>query len=159
MASVNENKKPELIIGIGPVHISDYLERPQMVTWDNTSQLHFDEYHRWAESLQQNIDRVITENIASLRPEDALLSFPWMQQSLLDYHIMIHINRLDVDQNNQAVLVAQWEIMDRKKHEIVAIERSVYQQPLTSKDYAARVSAFNQLLASLSEEINNRLPK
>jgi uncharacterized lipoprotein YmbA len=43
------------VIGLGPIRIPEYLNRPQMVMAVNDNQFLLDEDHRWAERLDQNI--------------------------------------------------------------------------------------------------------
>ena len=66
LSAVNENQvtkrinmSPGVLIGIGPVKIPEYLDRPQMVTKENQGTLKFDEFDRWGESLDVGIARLI----------------------------------------------------------------------------------------------------
>ncbi len=51
------------IIGVGPVRIPEYLNRPQMVTRGKSNLLTFAQYDRWAEPLGESIERTIAENL------------------------------------------------------------------------------------------------
>jgi hypothetical protein len=55
-----------LAIGIGPVEIPAYLDRPQIVTRLSNNELNLAEFDKWAEPLRDNLIRVLAENISSL---------------------------------------------------------------------------------------------
>ena len=58
------------VIGVGPITVPKYLDRPQIVTRSGRNQLALGEFDRWAEPLQDNVLRVLAENLAFLIPTD-----------------------------------------------------------------------------------------
>ena len=52
-------------IGVGPIVIPGYLERPQLVTRDAKGELEIWSYHRWAESLDLGIAATLAEALAA----------------------------------------------------------------------------------------------
>ena len=44
--------KEGLRIGVGPVALSEYLDRPQIVTQTSKSELRVDQFKQWAETLE-----------------------------------------------------------------------------------------------------------
>ena len=48
-------------IGVGPVTVPDYLDRPQIATRSSSSSLQFSEFDRWAEPLEKNLMRVLAD--------------------------------------------------------------------------------------------------
>src|SRR6266540_6222252 len=61
------------VIGVGPITLPKYLDRPQIVTRASRNQLTLGEFDRWAESLQENFSSVLVENLALLIPTDHIL--------------------------------------------------------------------------------------
>ena len=57
-----------LTIGVGPVTLPPYLDRPQIVTRASRAQLHLAELDQWAASLQDTVARVLAENLSLLMP-------------------------------------------------------------------------------------------
>ena len=43
------------IVGVGPVRLADYLDRPQIVSRAAPNRLQVSEVHRWGGSLQDNL--------------------------------------------------------------------------------------------------------
>jgi len=68
-----------LTIGVGPVTLPPYLDRPQIVTRASRAQLHLAELDQWAASLQDTVARVLAENLSLLMP--TACSQRWVLQS------------------------------------------------------------------------------
>src|SRR5450631_3132830 len=64
LSAINENQvskkiiiAPDVIIGIGPVKIPEFLDRPQMVTRTKEGMIRFAQFDRWGESLDLGVTR------------------------------------------------------------------------------------------------------
>jgi len=66
----------EPAIGIGPVKIPEYLDRPQMVARPSDSGPQYPEVDKWAESLEKNLTRVLTVNLSVLVPPERVFIYP-----------------------------------------------------------------------------------
>ena len=72
------------VIGLGPIRIPEYLNRPQMIVAIADNQYRLSEDHRWAEPLDQNISLALFKALplqlgtcllyTSPSPRDGLLS-------------------------------------------------------------------------------------
>ncbi|MHC4918433.1 MAG: PqiC family protein, partial [Planctomycetota bacterium] len=51
-------------VGIGPITLPQYLDRPQIVIRAAAGAVTLGEFDQWAESLQDGLSRVIGENLA-----------------------------------------------------------------------------------------------
>jgi uncharacterized lipoprotein YmbA len=67
---------PDYSISIGPVTLPATVDRPQMVVQTGPNQVWIDEFHRWASPLQNDIARVLVENIATLLGTPRASAFP-----------------------------------------------------------------------------------
>ena len=65
----------DLTVGIGPLRMPDYLQRPQMVTSGGGSEVTVDEFHRWAGSVYEDFLRVLTMNLSALLPSSLVVAF------------------------------------------------------------------------------------
>ena len=72
-------------IGVGPVTLPKYLDRPQIATRASRYELAFAEFERWAEPLDTNVTRALVEHLARLTPTDRLTLFPWPRGTPIDY--------------------------------------------------------------------------
>ncbi|TNF57324.1 MAG: hypothetical protein EP309_00660, partial [Gammaproteobacteria bacterium] len=50
----------DLSLGIGPVTVPDFLDRPQLVTRPGANRLEVDEFQRWGGSLRADIVNILS---------------------------------------------------------------------------------------------------
>ena len=154
----SETPKP-LFIGLGPIEIPAYLDRPQIVTGNTGSELRMAEYHRWAEPLKDTITRVLTENLALAMPSSHVLSFPWNRAAIPDYQVEIKIHRFHVDAVGNCELKADWTVL--KQNKPVSMKSFQTHVPVSGPDtdYEAKVAAQSQALARFGKEMADELSK
>jgi uncharacterized lipoprotein YmbA len=68
---------PATLVGVLPVRMPGYIDRPQLVTWTAPGELRIDEFLRWAEPLDAGITRTVAENLDALLPESHVVRAPW----------------------------------------------------------------------------------
>ena len=145
----------DLIIGVGPIEVSDFLERPQIATHGGTNRLEIDELNRWAEPLDRAVIRVMALNLAALLGTQKITGFPWRRDDRPDVAIRIAILTLDHRQG-QAVLGVRWVLVDIASEQLVHQELKRYDQP-SSKDPGLLAAAYSDLLAELAADIVNQI--
>lgn len=143
------------VIGLGPIRIPDYLNRPQMIVAVSDNQYRLFEDHRWAERLDQNISLALFKALPRQLGTDRIVRFPWSSRQVVDYQVGIDILEFNVDASGQSRLIAQWFI---KPKDMPAIDkRSTYQFPASTTDHALMVKAQSQCLTKLGQEISETL--
>jgi uncharacterized protein len=140
------------VIGMGPITLPKYLDRPQILSHAGRNQVALGEFDRWAEPLQENVSRVLAENLALLIPTDQVLLNPWPGSATLDYQVQVDVRQFDGWLGGESVLLARWSVLDRAEHELVS-QKAHLQVPTGARDYDAMVGALNQLLETLSRDI------
>ena len=150
LAAVTESASPALI-GLGPVEIPAYLDRPQIVTGNAGAELQLAEYHRWAEPLRDTITRVLAENLSLSMPASHVLSFPWNRAVNPDFQVVVKVGRFHVDANGNSELKATWSILRQNKP--VLIKEFQTRTVTAGTDYEAKVTAQSQALARFGKEI------
>ncbi|MGR8998194.1 MAG: PqiC family protein [Gammaproteobacteria bacterium] len=143
------------VIGLGPIRIPEYLNRPQMIVAVSDNQYRLSENHRWAERLDQNISLALFKSLPRQIGTDSIVRYPWSQRQTIDYQVGIDILEFNVDVNGQSRLIAQWFIKHKDKP--VIDKRSVYQFPASTTDYEVMVKAQSQCLTKLGQEIAGTL--
>jgi uncharacterized lipoprotein YmbA len=143
------------VIGLGPIRIPEYLNRPQMIVAIADNQYRLFENHRWAEPLDQNISLALFKALPRQLGTDRIVRFPWSQRQVLDYQIGIDILEFNVDASGQSRLIAQWFV--KRKDKPAIDKRSTYQFPASTTDHALMVKAQSQCLTKLGEEISGVL--
>jgi uncharacterized protein len=140
------------VVGVGPITFPKYLDRPQILSRAGRNQLALGEFDRWAEPLQENVSRVLAENLALLIPTDQVLLNPWPGSATLDYQVQVDVRQFDGWLGGESTLLARWSLLDRAEHELVS-QKAHLQVPTGARDYDAMVGALNQLLETLSRDI------
>ena len=151
--------RPSATIAVGPISLPDYLDRPQIVTAQSSNRMKMAEFDQWAEPVQDNFRRVMSENLAQRVPNDQFLRFPWEPSIKVDYQLKIDVLRFMVDQHNVSWLSANWRIIDIKQRKPSAQHRSDIHQPVSGSGYEAIVKAQSESVAALSQLIANELKR
>jgi len=141
----------QAVIGLGPIRIPDYLNRPQMVMAISESQYQLSEEHRWAERLDQNISLVLTKFLPSQLGSNRIVRYPWAQRQTIDYQVSIDIIEFHIDALGQSRLTALWLI--KRKDQPDLSRRFTYQVSASTTDYEVMVSAQSACLTKLGQDI------
>jgi uncharacterized lipoprotein YmbA len=144
---------PATAIGVGPVELPKYLDRPQIAVRSGANELFYDETHRWAEALQDNVTTVLAENLARLVPTDRVTVFPWGRTTTIDYQVIAEFSRFDADAGGNVVLSATWKLYHEQDREVLAQKKTEITEPVDGTGYTNIVAAQSRALASLSREI------
>jgi hypothetical protein len=142
-------------LAIGPVQVSEYLNQPEIVTRINQNEVRVDEFAKWAEPLENNVSRVLADNLLSLLCIRSIAVAPWRGQPLIDYRIDVNMIQMDGQLGENASLEVSWSIADdadRKKRPLLT-KRSTYKEPTGGADYASFAAAQSRNVASLSRDI------
>jgi len=140
-------------IGVGPVALPKYLDRPQIAVRSGANEVFYNETHRWAEALQDNVTNVLAQNLALLVPTDKVSVFPWGRLTAIDYQVVVEISRFDADASGSVVLSANWKLYREESMEVVAQRKTVFTEPVGGAAYTDIVAAQSRALAALSREI------
>ena len=143
----------DLTIGVGPVKIPAYLDRPEMATRSALDSLQFAEFDKWAEPLEKNLTRVIAENLATLLSTDRVGVFPWLNSAQVQYQVTVDITQLERMPDGKVILAARWNILGDHGENMLVIESSRFSIPIESAGYEAIASAESRAVEALSREI------
>jgi len=156
---ISSNKSLELdkgpLIGLGPIRLPEYLDRPQMVVAVSENKYKLIESHRWAEKLDQNISLALFRALPGQLGTDRMIRYPWPQRPGVDYQIKIDILELNIDPTGQSRLVAQWSI--KLKDKTVLNKRSSFIAKASTTDVDKMVQAQSECLTKLGQEIVSNL--
>ena len=142
-----------LVIGISPVSVPKYLKKPQLVTRTGNNELHLAEYERWAGKIDEDIGRVMAENLSHMLATDRVFSYPAMEAVALDYLVEIDISRFDGWLGGDIELIARWALFDADGNTVYGFKASRIIEPALGGGYADMVAAQSRALAALSREL------
>jgi len=147
----------KMVIGIGPMRLPEYLERPKIVTRVTPNRLQLADNHRWAEPLSENIPRVLGENLSALLGTDRILLHPWPSSRTTDYQLLVEVLHFENESDGAARLVALWSVKGQDGRIMVQERRSSFRIPATSQNQEGLVVALNEALGSFCREIAQEL--
>jgi uncharacterized lipoprotein YmbA len=139
-------------IGLGPVTLPQYLDRPQIVSRASRAKLNLGEFDQWAAPLKGSVASVLAENVSMLAPTDHIAVYPWPRSTPIDYQIAVDITRFDGTMGGEVLLLARWSIVGNDGKELVK-KKSRFKQQVASPDYEATVTAMSRALEALSREM------
>lgn len=144
---------PDIIITVGPVKIPEYQNRPQIVTQDKDRMVMFSQFHRWGESLDLGLERLVFENLVYMLPGTTLKMFPCNYAIPADYQIIVDVIQLESELDKDLFMSAQWSLIDLQSKKMLVTKRAELRQPIDPHDYSGLVRALNTVGVSLSIQI------
>ena len=140
-------------VGIGPVHLPEYLNRPQIVTRTGRYKLDVAEFDRWAAPLDAVFSRVLAENLSILLKTDRIYIYPWDTSRSLDYQVPIEIIQLDGNVPGDADLLVRWSLLKEGKETRIIQKKFHSGKPIAGQGYSGLVTAMSLELVDFSREI------
>lgn len=145
----------KILIALTPVRIPDYIDRPQIISGAGHHSYQLSEFERWAEPLNNNIARVLQQNLGLLVPAEVILSASSNRAKQAALRVSVNILEFHLDAQHQALLTANWQINRGEK--TLASTHRAYKVPARHQDTTAAVDALNQCLDHFSQDLARAL--
>ncbi len=141
------------VMGIGPITIPSHLDRSQIVTRSSDNRLVINQFDRWAEPLDENIQRVLIENLDRRLHPQRIETFPWNSRDGVVWQIVVDIGGFERQPDGSVQISARWKIVNFDSGETVVSER--FSDSMMPRDTTTEgtVAAMSDLLARLSDSI------
>jgi uncharacterized lipoprotein YmbA len=140
-------------VGVGPVKVSDYLDRPQIVTRTGRNGIKVSDFNKWAGSLESDIQRVLAENLSTLLVTRHVYSHPWKSYAPLNYRVEVDVTRFEGTADGNVMLRATWKISAGKENTLIMMDSGSFSEQADGTDYGSVVAAKSRALADLSRVI------
>ena len=147
-------------IGLETVVMAEYLNRNEIVlNLDNTI-YQLAEFNQWAEPLNDNMTRVLEENLTNLLQDDSIEVFMASESSIpLDYRLEVDVLRLDGNLGDQVTLIAQWALLETEEDNLILVQRSKYQELAADETVKELVLAKSRTVENLSRDMAAAIKK
>ncbi len=143
-------------IGVGPVGLPQYLDRPQIVTRSTGNKLELAEFDQWGGRLKDNITRVLAENLSSELATDRVSIYPWKSAVPVDYQVTVRVTAFEFDPGGDILLDARWSIIGQDTKQVLTMARSRYRQDLNSgREEDAAAGTCEAVAAAMSRNISD----
>jgi uncharacterized protein len=138
-------------IGLGPITLPGYLDRPQIVVRLDDNQLALSDSDRWAEPLSDNVTRTLEANLAALLPGSTYVHYPWYASAAPDYAVALEVRRFEADAAGAVVLDATWRLS--RGGSVVDRQVARLEEAAGGPERVAAVAAQSRALGQLSAQI------
>lgn len=142
-----------IYVSIDPVEVPAYLNRPQIVTHLAGAEYQVDEFNRWAEPLQDNLTRVITENLSEILASDGVDILGMSRPVKTDYVVAVQILRMEGMLGREILIVTRWSLFTGAERTLLLTRRSVMKEVLADDTYQGLVQAQNRMATALCREV------
>lgn len=149
--SVTLSDANKMLIGIEPVFLPTFLDKPQIIIRQPDSvTLTASEFNRWAELLSDVFPRVLADAISKNMGYPAAKQIN-LNRDLFPYRLYVEVLRFDAAFEKEAVLDTWWTIITNSGN-VIYRTRSVLIEP-TGNDYDSVVQSEQKLLQKLGRII------
>jgi len=138
-------------VAVGPLSLPGMLDRPQMVVRVDANRVEIDEFHRWAGPLQQDLTRVIADDVGQALGLPMVLTSSQAGAGDADYRVAVDVQRFDTAPGSGVTIEAAWTI--RRKGGSFKSGHTVAEEPVATKDFDALVAAHSRALVRISRDI------
>lgn len=148
-----------LAVGVGPIRVPRYLDRPEWVTRPvgSASRLDVDDYRQWAGGFASNVQSVLAQDLAARLGTQRVVTYPATAPFPLDYRIAVDFHAFEAVEGEAVELRASWVIRAGKAGGGPWIGQSTMRRAIADKSPEALVAAHNEALALLADAIAARI--
>ena len=139
-------------MALGQIAIPAAVDRPQIVVAMSPNQVRLDEFNRWVSPLQDNIGRVVAENLVAMLGTARVTLSPQMLTADVDYRVAVEVQTFESAPGQVAALDAVWRVV-RTKDGVSRTGRTTAREPATQPGYEALAAAHSRAIAMLSQAI------
>lgn len=147
----------DLVIGLGPIKLPPYLDRPEMVTRSAPNRIVLSKEDRWGESLQNGFTSVMARDVAAQAGTSHVVLFPWYNTVHVDLQVATDVYRFETDGQGNAQLSARWTILDSTGKNILYTVQTDLTERYKPDDTTDAVAALSRTVGDLSGQIANMI--
>jgi uncharacterized protein len=141
----------DVSVAVGPVTVPGAIDRPQMVVTTGPNQVRLDEFRRWASPLQNDIARVVAEDLAAILGTPRVTMTP-QTLTVPDYRVAIEVQAFELALGEAATLDTVWTVT-RVRDIKSQTGRTTVREAAAGNSYEALAAAQSRALARLSQDI------
>jgi len=151
-----QSTRGDFVIGLGPIKLPPYLDRPEIVTRTAPNRLELSKEDRWGESIQNGFTSAMQRDLAT-QADGAVILFPWYNTVHIDMQVQIDVYRFETGSQGTATLSAKWTILDSTGKNILYTVESHLTQPSKPGDMTDAAAALSRTIGDLSGQIANMI--
>lgn len=143
------------VLGVGPVRLPAYLDRPGIVTRAGPGRLEVADVDRWAAPLDELFTTALAEDLRAAVPAREVLEWPWPPGASPEWSVAVEVLRFDGEPDGAAVLEARWSL--RRGGAVAKQGVTAARERGAAPEISAAVSALDRTIAALARDIAGAL--
>jgi uncharacterized protein len=149
------------VLGLDPVTLPAYLDRPEIVTRAGSHQVRLGEFDKWVEPLQPMFRRLLEERLREATGAREVVSLPPRDGAPEPRHaVAVEVERFDADEEGRVLLDARWRVYQPATGRTVESGRDAIQvQGAPPPDYPALVAAMGRAVGQLADVVAMAVPQ
>jgi len=153
-------------VGVGPITLPKYLDRPQIVLGVSVNQLSQANFDQWGGDLNDNVTRVLATNLSNLLGTERVSLYPWKDRPPTDIQVTMDVSKFETEADGTTVLSVFWSLVNPNDGTVLEMRRSTYREAgkgiaastsdttaAPDRPYDAAVAAMSRNLGLLSRDI------
>jgi hypothetical protein len=147
-------------LGLGPVEMPAYLDRPEVVTRRGDHQVRMAEFDRWAEPLQGMLAGLLADRLGEVfQGRREVVELPARGGVAPYFGVAVSIDRFDADEAGRVTLNARWRVYQTGDgHTVFTGRQAITEQGAPPPDYPAIVAAMSRAVDDLAKAIAPAVP-
>lgn len=141
-----------LVVGLGPISIPSYVNRPEVVTRMSESELKVSDTDRWGERFDNNVARVLAVDLSDQLGTRQVLNYPWPLQATIDYSVPVSFQRFEQTADGHVVILANWTVRNGKDGRVIQSGTTSIDDS-SGPDTASATQALSRGLAQVGRDI------
>jgi len=142
-----------LAVDVGPIVLSTALDRAQMVTRLGPNEVALHDYSRWAERLEDNVARVLCEDLSVALGSQRVGTVPASETREDSWRVTVQLVRFEAGPDGRSLLVARWRLFKPGAMTPHVTRKSASSTALPTDDASGIAAALSTDLDALAREI------
>lgn len=144
----------QISVVIRDVRLPQYLERPQIITRGGDNRIQLADDAQWAGNLQQDMIRVLTENLGRFLNSDRVFSAPHNGPLKPDFRVDVEVLRFEQGADGRVALSARWWLIRGGDNTLIeAPSVTLNGSPLGERSRDALVASMSAVYGELAQII------
>ena len=136
---------------VGPIIISSFLDKGQLITQNSAYSVSIEEQHRWAGNLKEMLSNFLINHLSLDLGSNNIYTFP-NSYGLKALQLELTLTHFEEDTNGQALTQARWKIIDSNQAILYTTTSTYIVQP-DGDNHSSLVKGLSIGLNKLSKEI------
>lgn len=142
---------PAITVGVGPVTLPDYVDRPEIVMRLSDYKVDLLTFEHWAAPLEQRFPQVLIADMQTQMPFARVVAFPPAMPTPTDVQVEVDVEQFDVDVAGTAVLIANWRLRGPQQQPLPASGQAQVSVDAAETSMPGNVAALSQAVARLGQ--------